>query len=114
MDNTEWFFLGTVERKELYRCKFLCRQYQTDIKIEKKNQKTRIYVADAVIAEAIREEIWDHKWALHKDWLSQNEEYIDFDPVSMVEDALDRSRNTYVSPRRPVPVGFPKPYRKRK
>ena len=111
----DWFLLGKVERKELLRCKFLCRQYKVAFEIKATDEsKSEVWIEDPEAVYAIREALWGHKWSTHKDWLAKNQEYIDFDPIDMMEDALQRSTNTYIQPQRPVPVGLPKPYRRRK
>jgi hypothetical protein len=111
----DWFLLGKVERKELLRCKFLCRQYKVAFEIKATDgSKSEVWIEDPEAVYAIREEMWDHKWATHKDWLEQNKEYEMFDPIDIMESAMETSANSYIQTQRPVPVGFPKPYRRRK
>ena len=74
----DWFFLGFVQEDEFEELFQLAKKYKCDLNHDQKNQA--VYTNNPFRIDSVRKRLWGHRWAIDKEWVSNNPDLAGFDP----------------------------------
>jgi len=75
-----WFFLGHDLNKTDPKLLGLLVKYKVKADFRDHHGRSVVYVNNPFRIDSIRKRLWGHRWAIHKNWLSENPDLKDFDP----------------------------------
>lgn len=78
----DWYFLGFVQDDERSKLEQLATKYKCALQQRhaQMGNKRAIYSNNPFRIDSIRKRLWDHRWAIHKNWVDENPKLKDFDP----------------------------------
>jgi len=78
----DWYFLGFVDRYDYKEFIELLAKYKCTMR---GGPRKSVFVNNPFRIDSIRKRLWGHRWATHKDWMSENPSLADFDPRAKVK-----------------------------
>jgi len=84
-DRGSWFFLGHDLTERDQKLQELLTKYKVKADFREYRGRSAVFVNNAFRIDSIRKRLWGHRWATHKDWMSENPSLADFDPRAKVK-----------------------------
>ncbi len=79
-----WFFLGHDLNESSIELQELLQKYKVKADFRNYRGRSAVFVNNAFRVDSIRKRLWGHRWAVHSDWLDENQDLRNFDPRQKV------------------------------
>jgi len=77
---TSWWLFGYDVDETDQKFQELLKKYKAVADFRTIDGRTIVFINDPFRIDSIRKRLWGHRWATHKNWVSENPDLADFDP----------------------------------